>query len=56
MDIKKEMEIKFGSKNLLNFGISNGEISPKKIVKDHIKEFVQEKVNKVLDSIEHYQY
>eukprot|EP00347_Sterkiella_histriomuscorum_P002416 403368240 len=52
VDIKKDVEIKFGSKNLLNFGMTNGEMSPKKVVKDHVKQFIQEKMNKLLELIE----
>ncbi|CDW71276.1 UNKNOWN [Stylonychia lemnae] len=47
-DIRKDIEIKFGSKNLLNFGLSSQDTLMKKEVKEHIKKYVEDRINHVI--------
>lgn len=54
IETKKDIDIKFGSKNLLNFGIANQDPFAKKEIKEHIKNYIDERINPLAPEIEAY--
>lgn len=51
-EMKKDIDIKIGSKNLLNFGLSHQEIAAKKEVKEHVKNYIEQKLEPIISDFD----